>query len=187
MTRPTQPMARGTERDLTWIAEANSWAKAMTTEYFESHRTGLHTVADVLAWLDDRGRDLVHWARWLGFYQTRYQMVRHGCIALAREGYLESSSTVNAKGRDAVAYHYAGASDAWAIEVAPPDQAERVSGMVRRWLYDHRHELRDVGSISVTLKESSKTHVTKAGPAPGGPIVRRRIARGSRVPGPSGD
>jgi hypothetical protein len=170
MRRVQRNQSHAAHRDAKWVTEANAWAKSMTNEYFQYHRTGLHTAADVLLWLDGREDQPPGWVRWMGSqdYATRYQMVRHACQALCRNGYLETSSTQNAKGRDAVAYHYTGHSDAWAIQVLPADQSERVSGLVRGWLYTHRDQLAGVGAITITLRKQQASNDSEGGGAKDG-------------------
>lgn len=165
-------------RDRAWIAEANAWAKAMVHEYF-TQSTGLHTVADVLLWLDERKDAPQAWVRWLGQYQTRYGMVRNACVSLARDGYLDTSEFQNSKGRDAIAYTYTGATAAYTVDVHPRTEAARVTGMVRAWLHSQREHLAGVESINITLRKQSATNGTPTRTSSGNPNVRRRIARGT--------
>jgi hypothetical protein len=167
------------QQDEQWIIEANAWCKAMVIAYFEEHTTGQHTVADVLPWLDNRPNVPTSWARWMSEYQTRYNMVRNACVALARENYLDTGRVPNAHGREAASYVYR-TPEPWAIEVHPSSEQERVTGLLRRWLHDHADELRTVSAIAITHTERATHDVegsggkaVRGGPS-GRPLGRRR-------------
>lgn len=167
-----------TTRDTEWLTEANAWCKAMVHQYWQDHRSGLHTVADLLVWLDTHPDVPREWVRWAGQYQTRYQMVRNACVTMARQGYLETSTTVNRNDREAVAYHYAGSpSDGWSVNVDDPTGSDQVAGLLRAWLFAHRKELADVRSITLLRREvyAETARGTGNGPA----LHRRRTARGT--------
>lgn len=154
MTRQQRDSSAPTERDMQWMAEANTWVRTAVPAYYERFSTGLHTVADVLVWLDSHPEVPTCWARWMSVYQTRYQMVRNACMALARDGYLETSETQNAKGRDAVAYSRVRQPE-WMIAVSPSAEADVVTALVRRWLHTNRNALRNVATITITQRKQS--------------------------------
>lgn len=173
------------ERDAEWISEANAWAKSLTTVYFEQvGKTGQHTVADILAWLDNREDMPTAWIRWLDprTYQTRYQMVRNACVTLAKEGYVETGETYNAKGKQAVSY-IAVPFDDWTVEVDPATDTDRVTGLVRGWVHAHRGELQSVQTIVITRRVPKSENVPEGQRKPNS--LRRRPAQSDAVPGPA--
>lgn len=145
------------ERDEAWILEANAWARARCLTYFETHTSGIHTVRDVLLWLDEAADAPLAWVRWMSSYQTRYQFVRNSCAALAADGYLSTGRTKNALGRDATSYQYR-RSMPWTIAVTPASELDRVTGLLRSWLHAHDSELQGVQVITITQREQQTTH-----------------------------
>lgn len=170
------------DRDAQWIAEANSFARVMVPSYFETYKTGQHTPADVLQWIDDRENLPGGWLRWMSDRHVRYQMVANAVKAMAKEGLLDTSETINAQGQHATSFIPRRIADDWSVEI-DGTESESVTSLVRRWLHSQEAQLAGVTSITLTRKGTKKADVNRSGD--GGSqerrdsVQRRRPAKAS--------
>lgn len=163
------------DRDAQLAAEANEWARAEVRRWFEDHKVGFYTAADIMAGLDERPDAPMAWVRWLSDYQTRYHMVRNSVVALAKREFLETRQGMNALGKEATEYQRARDLDDWQVVVQGGEE-ESVTDLVTGWLRSNPRALKGCRAISITRKASSSSEHSQTGPsrAPQGAVSRRR-------------
>lgn len=162
MAKRTRQAASLSDRDAQWISEANTFARVMVPQYFEVFKTGQHTPADVLQWIDDRENLPGGWLRWMSDRHVRYQMVANAVKAMAKEGLLDTSETINAQGQHATSFIPRRIAEDWSVEVDGTGN-ESVTSLVRRWLHTHDEQLQGVVSITLTRKGTIKADVNRSG------------------------
>ncbi len=137
------------ERDRQLTAEANEWARSETRRWFDEHKSGFYTPSDILEGLDERRDAPAAWLRWLGDYNTRYQMVRNALVSMAKRELLETRDEYNALNRPATAYQRASDLDAWTVKVEGED-IEGVTELVLEWLRERKRALKGIRAIAIS-------------------------------------
>ncbi len=161
------------DRDAQLAAEANEWARHESRRWFDDHKTGFYTPADILQGLDERADAPPAWLRWMSDYSTRYQMVRNACVALARKEFVDTRQEKNALGRDATSYQRARDLDSWQVVVAGGEEAS-VTDLVTWWLRENKRSLRGVRTIAITHGSSSESNQAGSSGTRSQSVQRRR-------------